>query len=321
MLQQIIAFFMAILAFFSSLLGLPVDTVAYTDVAYGTDERQVMDLYVPDGYDKTVGLVVMLHGGSWQRGDKSHYAQNIANDSAEYNVACASVNYRLLKYGGPITLQDIYDDITASIEKAVEIAAQQGVTTITLQDIYDDITASIEKAVEIAAQQGVTIDKVMMRGFSAGGHLALLYAYTQQDAWPIPVTAVYAESPVADMTDKDLYWEETIAWTENLCWLGSMMLDHTYTMETFDENIEYIKTISPAQCVRADSVPTLLTHGKKDTVVPFRNAQYLIDALEQSGAEYALVISETAGHGIGTDASAVAKAERLYEQYIDDYLN
>ena len=161
MLQQIIAFFMAILAFFSSLLGLPVDTVAYTDVAYGTDERQVMDLYVPDGYDKTVGLVVMLHGGSWQRGDKSHYAQNIANDSAEYNVACASVNYRLLKYGGPITLQDIYDDITASIEKAVEIAAQQG----------------------------VTIDKVMMRGFSAGGHLALLYAYTQQDAWPIPVTA------------------------------------------------------------------------------------------------------------------------------------
>lgn len=293
MLQQIIAFFMAILAFFSSLLGLPVDTVAYTDVAYGTDERQVMDLYVPDGYDKTVGLVVMLHGGSWQRGDKSHYAQNIANDSAEYNVACASVNYRLLKYGGPITLQDIYDDITASIEKAVEIAAQQG----------------------------VTIDKVMMRGFSAGGHLALLYAYTQQDAWPIPVTAVYAESPVADMTDKDLYWEETIAWTENLCWLGSMMLDHTYTMDTFDENIEYIKTISPAQCVRADSVPTLLTHGKKDTVVPFRNAQYLIDALEQSGAEYALVISETAGHGIGTDPSAVAKAERLYEQYIDDYLN
>lgn len=293
MLQQIIAFFMAILAFFSSLLGLPVDTVAYTDVAYGTDERQVMDLYVPDGYDKTVGLVVMLHGGSWQRGDKSHYAQNIANDSAEYNVACASVNYRLLKYGGPITLQDIYDDITASIEKAVEIAAQQG----------------------------VTIDKVMMRGFSAGGHLALLYAYTQQDAWPIPVTAVYAESPVADMTDKDLYWEETIAWTENLCWLGSMMLDHTYTMDTFDENIEYIKTISPAQCVRADSVPTLLTHGKKDTVVPFRNAQYLIDALEQSGAEYALVISETAGHGIGTDASAVAKAERLYEQYIDNYLN
>ena len=293
MLQQIVAFFMAILAFFSSLLGLPVDTVAYTDVAYGTDERQVMDLYVPDGYDKTVGLVVMLHGGTWQRGDKSHYAQNIANDSAEYNVACASVNYRLLKYGGPITLQDIYDDITASIEKAVEIAAQQG----------------------------ITIDKVMMRGFSAGGHLALLYAYTQQEDWPIPVTAVYAESPVADMTDKDLYWEETLAWAENLCWLGSMMLDHTYTMDTFDENIEYIKTISPAQCVRADSVPTLLTHGKKDTVVPFRNAQYLIDALEQSGAEYALVISETAGHGIGTDASAVAKAERLYEQYIDDYLN
>lgn len=294
MLQQIIAFFMAILAFFSSLLGLPVDTVAYTDVAYGTDERQVMDLYVPDGYDKTVGLVVMLHGGTWQRGDKSYYAQNIANDSAEYNVACASVNYRLLKYGGPITLQDIYDDITASIEKAVEIAAQQG----------------------------VTINKVMMRGSSSGGHLALLYAYTQQNMWPIPVTCVYAESPVADMTDKDLYWEETLAWTENLCWLGSMMLDHTYTMETFDENIEYIKTISPAQCVRADSVPTLLTHGKKDIAVPFRNAQFLIDALERTGAKHDLVISETAGHeGVRSDPSAAAKAERLYEQYIDDYLN
>ena len=100
-----------------------------------------------------------------------------------------------------------------------------------------------------------------------------------------------------------------------------MMLDRVYTMETFDENISFIKTISPAQCVRSDSVPTLLTIGKKDTIVPYRNSLFLINALDEAGIKHDVVVSETAGHGIQSDAVAVAQAERLYEQYIDAYLN
>lgn len=291
-LQQILSFFMSILAFFVSLLGVPVDTVAYQDIAYGTDQNQTLDLYLPDSYDKEIGLVVMIHGGTWQRGDKSYFADDIANDSSEYNIACASINYRLISYGG----------------------------SVSMQDIYDDITAAISKCIDIAAEQGITIDKVMMRGFSSGGHIALLYAYTQQAAWPVPVVAVYAESPVADLTDKDLYYGETLAWTENLCKLGSMMCQHTYTMDTFEENIAYIKTISPASCVTADSVPTLISHGKNDPIVPFSNAQRLFDALSAAGIQYDLVISETAGHGISSDSQASSKASALYEKYIDSYL-
>lgn len=291
-LQQILSFFMSILAFFVSLLGVPVDTVAYQDIAYGTDQNQTLDLYLPDSYDKEIGLVVMIHGGTWQRGDKSYFADDIANDSSEYNIACASINYRLISYGG----------------------------SVSMQDIYDDITAAISKCIDIAAEQGITINKVMVRGFSAGAHIALCYAYTQEDVCPLPLVAVYAVSPIADMTDLDLYYADTLAWPENLCKLGSMMCGHTYTLDTFDENIEYIKTISPAQLVTSDSVPTLVFHAKQDPIVPYKNVERLFNAFAEKNPKHDIVISEIAGHGPGQDPAASEELNKLYAQYIKEYL-
>lgn len=290
--QKILSFFMSILAFFVSLFGISVDTIAYKDVAYGDDPIQTMDLYVPDSYDKELGLVLMVHGGTWQRGDKSAFANEAKNDSAKYNVACATINYHLISYGG----------------------------TVSMQDIYDDISLSIKKCVEIAAAQGVTLNKVMVRGFSAGAHIALCYAYNQKDVCPLPLVAVCAVSPIADMTDLDLYYADTLAWPENLCKLGSMMCGHTYTLDTFEENIEYIKTISPAQLVNRDCVPTLTFHSTKDPIVPYSNVERFFNALEDHGPAHDIVISESAGHGPGQDPAASAKLEELYGEYIKEYL-
>lgn len=43
-----------------------------TDIAYGTTQREVFDLVLPDGDPK--GLIVFVHGGFWMRLDKSYWS-------------------------------------------------------------------------------------------------------------------------------------------------------------------------------------------------------------------------------------------------------
>lgn len=43
------------------------------DVAYGKLERNVLDIYTPKNAAHTKDVVIFVHGGSWQVGDKSEY--------------------------------------------------------------------------------------------------------------------------------------------------------------------------------------------------------------------------------------------------------
>ncbi len=43
------------------------------DMAYGPDPRQKLDIYMPRQNDKPPPIVVFVHGGSWQEGNKNSY--------------------------------------------------------------------------------------------------------------------------------------------------------------------------------------------------------------------------------------------------------
>ena len=56
---------------------------AHLNLAYGLQKRQVLDLYVPYQPRDDKSLIVFVHGGSWQRGEKEDYiflAQNLAKE-------------------------------------------------------------------------------------------------------------------------------------------------------------------------------------------------------------------------------------------------
>ena len=79
MFEKIMAFFMAIINFFMSMFGLgQTDSQQYNcqtffDLSYGTHERQVVDLFVPENASGDLGLVLLIHGGAWIAGDKESY--------------------------------------------------------------------------------------------------------------------------------------------------------------------------------------------------------------------------------------------------------
>ena len=94
MWEKIVAFFMSIIAFFTSLFSFggtgdsggsgSNDGYIFKNLAYGSHERQVMDLYLPQENDGEVGLILFIHGGGWIQGNKDEYAEALkvaCNDS------------------------------------------------------------------------------------------------------------------------------------------------------------------------------------------------------------------------------------------------
>ena len=120
------------------------------DTSYGSDARNKMDIYLPAGRTGTTNVIVMLHGGGWTAGDKNEMNFLVDRFRAKWpQVAIINMNYRYAN-GSTIVCNTILSDIRRAIELVV----------------------NNKKTFQVS-------DKVALLGGSAGAHLALQYAYTQ----------------------------------------------------------------------------------------------------------------------------------------------
>ena len=144
---------MAIVAFFASLFGIgnygKVST--FYDVPYGSEARQTYDLVVPKGAKGETNLLLMIHGGAWVSGDKNSSRDSLVSQSAN-GYCAAAINYTYVS--------DKTD----------------------INHILDEITMALGAIKEKGNELGISINKVMLYGHSAGGNLALLYAYSRAGA-------------------------------------------------------------------------------------------------------------------------------------------
>lgn len=73
-----------------------------SDLAYGNDPRQRLDLYLPTG-QQARAVIFMVHGGGWSRGDKR--APGVVDNKQAYwlprGYGLVSINYRLLPDARP----------------------------------------------------------------------------------------------------------------------------------------------------------------------------------------------------------------------------
>jgi acetyl esterase/lipase len=81
----------------AALLNLTVPTTGYRvvrDLPYGTDARQKLDLYIPDGLKAPAPVILFFYGGSWQSGEKSWYLA-FGQAFASKGIVVAIADYRL----------------------------------------------------------------------------------------------------------------------------------------------------------------------------------------------------------------------------------
>lgn len=263
----------------------------YSDIAYGDGEANKFDLYVPaDSAKETYGLVVYLHAGGFTSGDKSDDAEMLQWLCSKGYVA-AGINYTLFSAENPNA--NVY---TQSIE----------------------IKESIPYIIDAAAKLGYNIDRMTMSGGSAGGCLALLYAYRDADDSPVPVKMVFEGVGPSSFYPEDWTCYSFDKDPESAAVMFSIMSGNEITADMIGTPAydEAIKNISAVLWVNEDTVPTVMAYGAYDKIQSFEASKRLDAALTANNVPHEYIVCEHSGHGLQNDNS---KTE-LYLQKIEEYL-
>lgn len=198
---------------------------------------------------------------------------------------------------------------------------------VSLDDIMDDVEQAMTLVKEIGKSHGVEISGFLSTGGSAGGHLSLHYAYSRAESAPIPPKAVVSYCGPTDLADEYYYYNEELGTyngigdTEFVCQLLGWACGYKHTYETRAEAKPALKFVSPLYYVNENTVPTVINHGVKDDIVPYRNAVALDEKLTEYGVTHVLNSYPTSGHGLNLDAENMSLSEELYWQYIHTYLD
>src|SRR5690348_428941 len=84
--------------------SLPANVCAQFNISYGSDPKQMFDVYMPQTQTQGAPVILMVHGGSWSSGDKSD-TPVVKNKVAYWvptGVIFISVNYPYLPQANPL---------------------------------------------------------------------------------------------------------------------------------------------------------------------------------------------------------------------------
>jgi acetyl esterase/lipase len=228
-----------------------VQTLAYADVGGQTLQ---LDVYLPEAPPARMKrpAVVVVHGGSWKSGRRSDFPQWNAWLAAEGFVVF-DIDYRL-------TPQPNWRTATEDVQQAVRWIKARA-------DVFD-----------------VDPARIALMGRSAGGHLALLAAYTAQESDTTEVAAnAHVQAVVAFYAPTDLRWG--YAHPANPRVIDGRATLRQFTGGTPESVPEVYTQASPIHHAHADSPATLLVHGEQDQLVLSEQANRLFKALQRVSDE------------------------------------
>lgn len=267
----------------------------YMDIPYGDGVANKFDLYVPDDNTKEkYGLVVYLHAGGFTTGDKADDASMLQWLCSKGYVA-VGINYTLSSEENPTA--NVY---TQSME----------------------IKNSIPTIMEESAKLGYNIDSMAVSGGSAGGTLAMLYAYRDADESPIPVKMMFEAVGPSSFYPEDWVTYGLDQSPEAAAALFGIMSGAEITPAMFgtEKYDELIKPISGYMWVDENSVPTVCAYGVYDKVCPFGSVKYLVQALEENNVPHEYIEFPHSGHALQNDDDLYVLYMDKVTEYLDTYM-
>lgn len=270
----------------------------YKDISYGDGEANKFDLYIPaDGDRENYGLVVYLHAGGFTSGDKADDAEMLSWLCSKGYVA-AGINYTLR---------------TSENDKSVYSQSME-------------IKEAMPKVVEEAEQLGYHIDSMAISGGSAGGTLAMLYAYRDAADSPVPVQMMFELVGPSSFyrSDWGVYGldQDTDESRKAAADLFGIMLGKEINVDIIDtpQYDEIIKPISAFMWIDENSVPSVIAYGTHDRVCPFKTSAHLVNALKENSVDYQYFEMPHSGHGLQNDDKMYAQYMNTVEEYLDKYM-
>lgn len=151
----------------------------------------------------------------------------------------------------------------------------------------EDTLAAIDYLKAHADELGLDKGKYFLLGRSAGGQIALVTAYTANDPALRGVISFYAPT--------DLFFGYEVGEETDL--LGSRPLLRNFLGDTPYDNPKIYADSSPIEASVNSKVPTLLLHGRADTLVWFKHSERLNERLKRRDVKSAYIESWSATHG------------------------
>ena len=247
----------------------PLAEAHFLDISYGEHSLQTMDIHIPAREtDEKLPVVMTIHGGYWLYGDKKSM-NTFTSDILASGVIHVNINHRVLGEIEKTDAEKPYIEMLGDIKAAFSYLALNA-------DTYS-----------------INTDGAGIIGYSSGGHLALMYAYTVKDS-PIPVNFVVSRAGPANFMDEKTFTEDGEFWfydasddspdvyltpsmnkEERLSLIGRIV-GTFYGEDNWQEEWE---AASPVYNANENCPVTVLLYGSHDNIVPISHAARLAENL------------------------------------------
>lgn len=246
------------------------------------------DLYLPTQKteDGTYALVLYIHGGGFTSGSKEDGAVWCKYMTAKGYVS-ASINYTLQSEENPSNLH------------------------LMSRQVLQCVKAIHTKSAEL----GYPVTEMAVSGGSAGGAIALLFAYGLAKESPIPLKFIFEQT--GPVSFDPIWWGATNNDYAMQAMFVSNFSGEEVTVEMVErgEHLPIVDAMSPAALVREDTVPTLCAYGPRDKMVPACLKYHLFAALERYHVPYDYVEYPNSNHGLYDDP----KSQKEFLEKLDEY--
>jgi len=223
---------------------IPEHIEVFGDIGFKeTEERMLfLDIYRKKNILVPAPLIIFIHGGSWTKGDKMDYLIYLLS-YAEKGYITASLSYRFAQ--------------EAKFPAALE-----------------DVICGVEWLKANGAEYGIDSSNVALVGGSAGGHLALMAAYTIGGPYGSGGCSSNGASPRVNAVvnfygPTDLTTEYAISRDETKYFLGI----------EYKNDPDRFLMASPVHFVTPDDPPTMTFIGTLDELVPVYQTDVLNETL------------------------------------------
>jgi acetyl esterase/lipase len=237
------------------------------DITYGVANNYTLKLDVWQRKDQKTAAPTLIyyHGGGWIFGDRTG-ATLFFMPFLEMGWNVINVEYRM-----------------ASVSLAPAAV--------------EDCRCALRWAIRNAKQYNIDVNRIVLTGHSAGGHLSLITGMLPEGTGldnncdgteKLKVAAIinwFGISDVADVVQGPNQKNYAVMW------MGSQ-----------PDPLTIAKRVSPLTYVRAGLPPILSVHGDADPVVPYEHSVRLHEALSKAGVPNELVTIKGGGHGQFKDA-------------------